>query len=346
MELPKLRNIGITGDISVEPVTGRMPKDPYPHIYLIMGPTGAGKSSFIESLAGESQQLSISKDQLSGYTQSINAYRIVNVNYLSEFPVHLIDTPRFSDSKISEVEIIDMVKTWLRENRLNYVHRILFLTPITETRLSGSRRRTIEMLKQLLAPRSDMDLVAFVTTMWDTLHNEHTQKRAESNFAQLRNEVFKNFYGNNVTRFTNTKRSALEALNAGRYSLMDTFSDTSSASANLYQDLHDRIVGALQAKQMIELELTQPEIQTYVGLSAILEQNLRENNEILTKFVTQLANFRPIPKGFEEAHQHLQVSIKAMQHLPPPTFPEPPALPAKIRWRLVINGATIRAKLV
>ena len=102
-----------------------------------MGPTGAGKSSvsqclpvtwryseaeyfdihlkFIEALAGESQQLSISKNQLAGYTQTVNAYRVVNVT-LYEFPVYLVDTPGFSDLKISEFEIMGMVRRWLKDN--------------------------------------------------------------------------------------------------------------------------------------------------------------------------------------------------------------------------------------
>ncbi|KAF9037223.1 P-loop containing nucleoside triphosphate hydrolase protein [Panaeolus papilionaceus] len=164
------------------------------NLYSIMGPTGAGKSSFIEALAGESQQLSISKNQLAGYTQTVHAYRLVNVVstiYMTPRPVYLIDTPGFSDSKISEKEIMDMVRKWMKDNHLEFVNRILFLTPITETRLPGSRRKTIEMLKQLLAPSRDLGAVIFVTTMWDTLHNERTQKRAESNFAQLRDEVCK-----------------------------------------------------------------------------------------------------------------------------------------------------------
>ncbi|KAF9047919.1 P-loop containing nucleoside triphosphate hydrolase protein [Panaeolus papilionaceus] len=188
--LPELRRLRITGDISIKPVTGAEPEIPY--LILIIGPTGAGKSAFIEALAGESQQLSISKDQLAGYTQTVNAYQVVNVKFGPD-PMYLVDTPGFSDSKISEVEIMDMVRKWLNGNQFGYVDQILYMIPISGTRLTGSRRRTIDMLKQFLAPTGGRDLesVKFVTTMWDTLHNEDTRMRAESNFAQLRDEVFK-----------------------------------------------------------------------------------------------------------------------------------------------------------
>ncbi|KAF9033875.1 hypothetical protein BJ165DRAFT_1534433 [Panaeolus papilionaceus] len=280
-----------------------------------MGPTGSGKSSFIEALAGESQQLSISKDQLAGYTQSINAYHIVNVNYASELPTHLIDTPGFSDSKISEIEIMDKVKKWLKDNDLEYVDRIFFLAPITETRLPGSRRRTIQMLKQFLAPGGGVSCVTFVTTMWDRLHNERTRTRAELNFAQLRDEVCEAFFAEHwpsITRFTNTKNSALEVLDfVYPYSLTAFSRPTSSASSNLYQDLHERIERALQAKQMIESDLAQHEAQTNADLMAILKRNQMENHESLTKFIAQFVNFGPLPAECRIAAQHLCKSIAA-----------------------------------
>ena len=71
---------------------------------------------FIEALAGESQQLSISKDQLAGYTQAVNAYKIVNVTHHGA-PLYLLDTPGFSDSTMSEVEITDMVRKWMNDSR-------------------------------------------------------------------------------------------------------------------------------------------------------------------------------------------------------------------------------------
>ncbi|KAF9050623.1 hypothetical protein BJ165DRAFT_1592537 [Panaeolus papilionaceus] len=173
--------------------------------------------------------------------------------------------------------------------------------------------------------------VAFVTTMWDTLHNERTRTRADSHFAQLKDEVLRDLFGGNdvaITQILNTKNSALAVLDLFR-NLTDSFSrPMSSASPHLYRDLLERIEGALQVKQMIESELTQPEPRTNTDLRPILERNQRENHEILIKFIGQLTNFGPIPKGFEEAHQCLQASIDAMRCAPLATFLQPPALPA------------------
>ncbi|KAF9049136.1 P-loop containing nucleoside triphosphate hydrolase protein [Panaeolus papilionaceus] len=189
MSLPKLGRLELTGDVSIKPVTNLVPDASYR--YLIIGPTGAGKSSFIESLAAESQSLSISKDQLAGYTQQVTAYQLMNAQIFGD-PVFLIDTPGFSDTKISEIESINMIRTWLNDNSLTFLDHILYLTPINGTRLAGSRRRTIALVREFLRnPLENNGSISFVTTMWDALHSERVQRRAEANFEQLKNDILK-----------------------------------------------------------------------------------------------------------------------------------------------------------
>src|SRR4051794_7220900 len=72
-------------------------------------------SKFIEAYAANSQTLGISKDQLSGYTRSVSAYRLLNV-YRQGRPVYLVDTPGFSDTSVAEIEIVNMVRKWLKEH--------------------------------------------------------------------------------------------------------------------------------------------------------------------------------------------------------------------------------------
>ncbi|KAF9057221.1 hypothetical protein BJ165DRAFT_1397535 [Panaeolus papilionaceus] len=316
MEIPELENLKITGEVSVE-VTSRIPRQAY--LYMFMGPTGAGKSSFIEGFAGGYQTLSIAKDQLGGCTQNVTAYRLV-FRKATNRPVYLVDTPGFSDPKISEIEIMDMVKQWLKDNG------ILFLTPITGKRLAGSRRKTIEMFKQLFGPYDDLDSVIFVTTMWDNLYNEQTQTRADSNFSQLADEVFKELFGGHeisITRFMNTRSSALEVVDQGNYYTNAFIKHKTSTSPHLYHDLHERIVGALQQKKIIELDLAQPDAQVNLELKAILEENQRENNETLTKFIKQFVDFGRPPSGFGRAAQQLRKSIAVNTH------------PANTKYRLL-----------
>ncbi|KAF9044913.1 hypothetical protein BJ165DRAFT_1611159 [Panaeolus papilionaceus] len=277
-----------------------------------MGPTGAGKSTFIEALAGVSQNLAISNNQLAGFTQHVSAYKLVNVaRVLYGREIYLVDTPGFSDGKISEMEVLEMLKDWLKEYCSPSYFRILFLTPITVTRLPGSRQRTIKMLKESLG--GNPVAVTVTTTMWDTLHSERTCIRAEKTFEQLRDEVFKGFFGKttNLERFTGTGTSALQVMDDGAWHGRLFEKSTHTPSVHLYCDLHERIEGALQKKVMLEADLAHSDAQANKQLKDILERDQNENDEMLTKFISQLVNFGQPPHEFREGAQALRKNIAA-----------------------------------
>ncbi|KAF9044901.1 hypothetical protein BJ165DRAFT_1540581 [Panaeolus papilionaceus] len=309
MEYLKLDNLIVTGHISVEPVT-KIPGDPV--VYIIMGPTGAGKSTFIEALAGDSQNLAISSNQLAGFTQHVTAYKLVNISRQSTARgIYLVDTPGFSDSKISEIEVVDMLRDWLEKNCSAMSFTILFLTPITVTRLPGSRRRTIKMIEESLGGKTFS--VTVTTTMWDTLHSERTRSRAEKTSEQLKAEVFKGFFRSepDLKRFMGTWTSALQVMDSAVWDLNKPFSRSINSSTHLYCDLHERIEGALQKKIIIESELAHSDAQTNKNLKEILERDQKENNETLAKFISQLVKFGEPPADFLEAAQALCKTIAA-----------------------------------
>ncbi|KAF9030398.1 P-loop containing nucleoside triphosphate hydrolase protein [Panaeolus papilionaceus] len=324
MDTSSFKHLTVSGEVSIH-LTSILPRSSY--VYLILGPTGAGKSSFIESLAGKPKELSISSDQLGGYTQHVVVYRVGNVlrrEHYKSAEVYMIDTPGFSDTTISEIEIMDMIRELLDGRR---VDRILFLTPITQIRLGGTKRRTIEMLRDFLKPTRDLGSIIFVTTMWDTLHNARSVRRAHSNFAQLQNEILKEFMDDDgiITQFMNTRTSALEIMDGFTWAIHYQLPPTVSAAfQHLYQDLHERIENVLQQKRVLELDLTKPDAQTNLELRSVLEEAYRDNQRVLTKFVGQFAQITEPPPGLEDAHEKLQESIEAikdaMSTVPPLVF--------------------------
>ncbi|KAF9054767.1 nucleoside phosphatase family-domain-containing protein [Panaeolus papilionaceus] len=310
--MENLKNIKVTGEISLQEYkTGG-----FHYVVLILGPTGAGKSSFLEALSGPSQKLSLSSNQLAGYTQHISAFTVVNAK-LDRYPITLVDTPGFSDSKFSEKEILDMVKAWLNQNHWPLV-RILYLIPINGTRLPGTQRKTLEMLRKLLNPsgRTELKHLMFVTTMWDMLHSEGALSRGQSNFQQLCDKQLKGFIneGAKIVKFANTRLSALQVLDAGVVDGQYTsFFTLEFRTPQLYQDLYERIENALLEKRNIEDDLAQPDARTNRNLRNILKRNQHENHEILTKFIKQFNDYGAPPKGYEDAAQRLYQEIdKAM----------------------------------
>ncbi|KAF9040899.1 hypothetical protein BJ165DRAFT_1492984 [Panaeolus papilionaceus] len=106
----KYDTIQVNGPINIVPITPEHMTGKNVFLYILMGPTGSGKSSFIESLAPD-QHLDISKDSLESVTQEVNCYQVVNMGiwFGSNYLAVLMDTPGFLDPRLSEGRIMRMV---------------------------------------------------------------------------------------------------------------------------------------------------------------------------------------------------------------------------------------------
>ncbi|KAF9042438.1 hypothetical protein BJ165DRAFT_1349245, partial [Panaeolus papilionaceus] len=127
------------------------------------------------------------------------------------YTLYIIDAPGFSDSKISELEIITKVKQWMTDEGIQGVHGVLYLSPVTDTRVPRSKRRTINMIQSLLWDKA-FDRVNIITTMWDRVGTPEAKTRAETNFTQLRDDIWKGAIGSGakISRFYNDHHSAMQ----------------------------------------------------------------------------------------------------------------------------------------
>ncbi|KAF9034755.1 hypothetical protein BJ165DRAFT_662436 [Panaeolus papilionaceus] len=258
---PKLKNITVSGAVSVEQVSRAEPLDggfSY-HVFVLLGPTGSGKSTFIESLAPNTTH-GLSSNKLEGFTQSVNIYQIVNIKSKQGIPIYLVDVPGFADTKISSMGIVSMLRNMIQANNNTYF-RILYFTPIHNPRLPGSQRRVLRTFEALTGPES-ASLITIVSTMWDLVWGESASRRAESNFSELQDKIWKKYIssGSHIVRFQNTQESALIILDGalGQYfstdyllkeSISQPLRQTPFAS-DLYNDLQTQIQG-LQLQQTI-----------------------------------------------------------------------------------------------
>ncbi|KAF9042387.1 hypothetical protein BJ165DRAFT_265151 [Panaeolus papilionaceus] len=297
-------------------------------LVLLWGPTGAGKSRFVEVLAGDGEQLGISKDQLDSVTQKIETYELIFTEMWQgpgteplpytrgpeDGRMYILDTPGFSDSQISEIEILEMVKDWMKTHNCSGIQMLLYFFPITDIRLSGSKRRAIQTLKLLSRINGEEPgSVLVATTMWDRLWNKRNQKAAEERFVQLRDEIWKDLLetGGLLTKFRNTHESGFEILmqswsmNRGKSRFVTFVAgaidgiNSRDYGKNVYQDLLDRISNTHQQIQNLNIGLAEPEAQTNQTLNLLLEERLRNAERLLTKFETQLVNIGDPPPGFE-----------------------------------------------
>ncbi|KAF9032248.1 hypothetical protein BJ165DRAFT_1517937, partial [Panaeolus papilionaceus] len=117
-------------------------------------------------------------------------YRIINAWNNGGNPIYLVDVPGFADSKISVNRIVSMLKETLQAHLEGRFFYILYFTPIDKPRLSGSQRRVLRTFQALTGTPSGQS-VTIVTTMWDLIWSETARARAESNFRQFQDEIWK-----------------------------------------------------------------------------------------------------------------------------------------------------------
>ncbi|KAF9037927.1 hypothetical protein BJ165DRAFT_1553609 [Panaeolus papilionaceus] len=277
----KYENLRVTEPASVVPVGERSEINGM--VVLIMGPTGSGKSSFIEVL-GLKGTSKISSNGLDGCTQTISAYHLNHVTCRGSV-IYLVDSPGFADSKISEMSIVSMLQRWRKDNN-TYFHCIFYFTPITSVRLPGSHRQVLKTFQVLTGVRTATD-IRIVTTMWDNISGEGPATRAEKTYEQLWDNIWKDFIeaGAQITKFYNTKESALSVLDdAVGQGTNRTFSieghqhniKSSPFANNLLTDLQNRIQNLHSHIPTLQDELSHAEAQGDELLVSTLRPRIEE----------------------------------------------------------------------
>ncbi|PPR07926.1 hypothetical protein CVT24_000906 [Panaeolus cyanescens] len=184
-------------------------------IIAVMGPTGVGKSNFIEKLTGMSkvETQGISSQGLASFTSDIETIRIYgHPKYGSR--IVLADTPGFDDTHRSDMEILVLISNWLKARYESGVllSGIIYLHRISDNRMSGSPARNLKMFGKLCGD-SGARRVAFITTMWDRATEpeklatyENRQNQLKAYWAPMIDQ------GAQVGKFDNTTDSAWQAL--------------------------------------------------------------------------------------------------------------------------------------
>ncbi|KAF9037040.1 hypothetical protein BJ165DRAFT_1532442 [Panaeolus papilionaceus] len=178
---------------------------------------------FIESLAPD-QHLNISKGSLESVTQEVNCYQAINLGIkpdrLDTLFV-LMDTPGFLDPRLSEGRITKMITESLealRQNSIVVIVELFYFQPITDIRISGSKRDAVKILQGYIRP-FDAQNVTVITTMWNQLSTPKQLEDANCRLGTLKKQIYADSDGLHiyVTKFDNSQASALSLLNGSSY---------------------------------------------------------------------------------------------------------------------------------
>ncbi|KXN84731.1 hypothetical protein AN958_12158 [Leucoagaricus sp. SymC.cos] len=132
-------------------------------LIAMMGPTGAGKSSFISQALGK--DMGIGHD-LQSYTSEVRALRVPIPGENAD--VVLVDTPGFDDTHKTDYQILQLISNWLKETGMKNIRLdgVLYLHRISDNRMAGTPLRNLDLFEKICGPKW-FGRVVLVTTMWD-----------------------------------------------------------------------------------------------------------------------------------------------------------------------------------
>ncbi|KZP17183.1 hypothetical protein FIBSPDRAFT_830849, partial [Athelia psychrophila] len=172
--------------------------------FRVLGPTGAGKSSFISMATGGGEETI--GHGLNGHTQKVRAVRGRDP-CAPERSYVFLDTPGFDDTYLSDTDILIEISIWLiaTYKRRMLISGILYLHRISDNRMTGSALRNTHMFSELCG-NAALPNVILVTTIVGTKDQEAASKREK----ELRTTFWESMIGkgSRIERFRHTPQSA------------------------------------------------------------------------------------------------------------------------------------------
>ncbi|KZP04212.1 hypothetical protein FIBSPDRAFT_767781 [Athelia psychrophila] len=172
-----------------------------------MGPTGAGKSTFIEYATRQSGR-SIGHS-LQSETSEIRAVRTKHPD--DQGSVIFVDTPGFDDTNRSDIEILAQIAGWFVKVYKEKValSAIVYLHRISDNRMAGSPLKNLKMFASMCGQVA-MPHVILATTMW----SETKLATGERRETELKTTFWEGMItqGCTVQRFEDTYDSAWQIL--------------------------------------------------------------------------------------------------------------------------------------
>jgi len=168
-----------------------------------MGPTGTGKSTFIECATGQDSQ-TVGHSLRSG-TSDVRAIRATHPT--DGYSVVFVDTPGFNGPSQSDVQILSMITNFLVKTFKDKANlaTIIYLHKIDENRMTGSILKNLKKFASFCG-KSAMPNVIIATTMWGKVDTEEGSEREK----ELKGDFWKDILdsGCRTERFEKTYESA------------------------------------------------------------------------------------------------------------------------------------------
>lgn len=232
-------------------------------------------------------------------------------------PVLILDTPGFDDTARSDVEIVNEIifgLTTIHQLKVKLVG-VIYMQRITDTRMSGSARKSLEILDAICGERA-MANVTFVTTMWNKLTPEEATLGAQRT-EELRKLFLPKFIqnGSQVRRHDGTSASAEvimnEILSKNRPVLFDLQIEMVKGDLPLEQSSVGKILQHDLLEQQRAFDVEKREIEQQ--LQEAQQANDRKLVEILSEDSERLERQLQQSQGLQMQLRHNAHELRARE---------------------------------
>ncbi|KAH6917874.1 P-loop containing nucleoside triphosphate hydrolase protein [Coprinopsis sp. MPI-PUGE-AT-0042] len=259
-------------------------------VILVMGPTGAGKSTFLRNVLkslGSREALPDVSDGFESCTRQLAAYFAPVPSQFANATgqrLVLVDTPGFDDTSVSDSEILRRIGVWLAssyDTRMK-VAGVVYMFPIYPNRITRNDKANLKVFQRLCG-KGALAKVRMVTTKWSLCPDT---KIGVSREEQLRVNFWKEMVegGSELSRLDDNPASAIhileEVLGNSRYI---------DASLALQQELVEksRSLPRTDAGKELKLKLEQL-LKDHKASSG----DLQTRQQKLSQIVTQLGELK------------------------------------------------------
>ncbi|KAK4448992.1 hypothetical protein QBC34DRAFT_406498 [Podospora aff. communis PSN243] len=166
-------------------------------IVVLMGMTGAGKSTFISRLKTSDHQIHIGQG-LESKTTDLAVYEARTPNDPRR-RLLLADTPGFNDTVRSDTDVLRSIVVPLYQLHKNGhpILGIIYLHNITNSRLAGTALKMLRVLQQLCG-MENFGRIIFATTMWeDASFTPQGRETARGRHQELSREFWNDMFPGN-----------------------------------------------------------------------------------------------------------------------------------------------------